>query len=84
MNLSTGAVTTLTTGTYGAITYSYSNVPTGALSGTGACRTHHHRVGAVLMPGLYHGRAFARGAWDSSLPVRSRAEGKVPSALPVA
>src|SRR5439155_868630 len=35
-NWQVSGVTTLTTGTYGAITYSYSNVPTGALSGTGA------------------------------------------------
>jgi hypothetical protein len=35
-NWQISGVTTLTTGTYGAITYSYSNVPTGALSGTGA------------------------------------------------
>jgi hypothetical protein len=35
-NWQVSGVTTLTTGTYGAINYSYSNVPTGALSGTGA------------------------------------------------
>lgn len=35
-NWQVSGVTTLTTGTYGAITYLYSNVPTGALSGTGA------------------------------------------------
>jgi len=35
-NWQVSGVTTLTTGTYGAITYSYSNVPTGALSGTGS------------------------------------------------
>ena len=41
-NWQISGVTTLTTGTYGAITYSYSNVPTGALSGTG----RHQRAGA--------------------------------------
>jgi Carboxypeptidase regulatory-like domain len=35
-NWQISGVTTMTTGTYGAITYSYSNVPTGALSGTGS------------------------------------------------
>ena len=35
-NWQVSGVTTLTTGTYGAINYSYSNVPTGALSGTGS------------------------------------------------
>ncbi len=35
-NWQVSGVTTLTTGTYGNLTYSYSNVPTGALAGTGA------------------------------------------------
>jgi carboxypeptidase family protein len=35
-NWQVSGVTTFTTGTYGAINYSYSNAPTGALSGTGA------------------------------------------------
>ena len=51
-NWQISGVTTLTTGTYGAITYSYSNVPTGALSGTGAINGGASRVVFSCDPNL--------------------------------
>ena len=51
-NWQVSGVTTLTTGTYGAITYSYSNVPTGALSGTGAINGGASRVVFTCDPNL--------------------------------
>jgi hypothetical protein len=45
-------VTTITSGTYGAFSYSYANVPTGALSGTGAINGGGSRVVIVCDPNL--------------------------------
>ena len=57
-------VTTLTTGTYGGFTYRYSNVPTGALTGTGAInggRRSRRRVVFTCDPNLPRGeRTFER------------------------
>jgi hypothetical protein len=54
-------VTTITSGTYGALTYSYSNVPTGAYSGTGAINGQGSRVIITCDPNLPRGdRTFQR------------------------
>jgi hypothetical protein len=54
-------VTTMTTGTYGNLTYSYANVPTGALSGTGAINGGGSRVVFTCDPNLPRGeRTFER------------------------
>jgi hypothetical protein len=54
-------VTTITSGTYAALTYSYSNVPTGALSGTGSINGGATRVIITCDPNLSRGdRTFER------------------------
>jgi len=54
-------VTTITSGTYGSLTYSYSNVPTGTLSGTGGINTGGSRVIITCNPNLPRGdRTFER------------------------
>ena len=54
-------VTTITTGTYGGFTYNYVNVPTGALSGTGAINGGASRVVVTCDPNLPRGeRTFER------------------------
>jgi len=54
-------VTTITSGTYGGLGYSYSNVPTGALSGTGAINGGASRVIITCDPNLPRGeRTFER------------------------
>ena len=54
-------VTTITSGTYGSLTYSYSNVPTGTLSGTGGINTGGSRVSITCNPNLPRGeRTFER------------------------
>jgi hypothetical protein len=60
-NWQISGVTTLTSGTYGSLTYSYSNVPTGALSGTGAINGGASRVVFTCDPNLPRGdRTFER------------------------
>src|SRR5262245_58917723 len=54
-NWQVSGVTTLTNGTYGSLTYSYSNVPTGALSGTGAINGGASRVVFTCDPNLPRG-----------------------------
>jgi len=51
-NWQVSGVTTLTTGTFGSITYAYSNVPTGAFSGTGAINGGASRVVFTCDPNL--------------------------------
>ena len=54
-------VTTFTTGTYGNLSYSYANVPTGALSGTGSINGGGSRVVITCDPNLPRGdRTFER------------------------
>ena len=54
-------VTTISTGTYGGLGYSYSNVPTGALSGTGAINGGGSRAVITCDPNLPRGeRTFER------------------------
>jgi hypothetical protein len=48
-------VTTMTSGTYGGFTYSYTNVPTGALSGTGSINGLASRVVITCDPNLSRG-----------------------------
>ena len=60
-NWQVSGVTTLTTGTYGAITYSYSNVPTGALSGTGS-------INAPVTPATAPGPSRVVFTCDPNLP----------------
>jgi hypothetical protein len=60
-NWQVSGVTTFTTGTYGSLTYSFSNVPTGALSGTGAINGGASRVVFTCDPNLPRGeRTFER------------------------
>jgi len=54
-------VTTITSGTYAALTYSYSNVPTGALSGTGSINGGGTRVIITCDPNISRGdRTFEK------------------------
>jgi hypothetical protein len=54
-------VTTISTGTYGGLGYSYSNVPTGALTGTGAINGGGSRAVITCNPNLPRGeRTFQR------------------------
>jgi len=60
-NWQISGVTTLTTGTYGSLTYSFSNVPTGALSCTGSIYGGARRVVFTCDPNLARGeRSFER------------------------
>ena len=71
-------VTTFTTGTYGSLTYSYVNVPTGVFLGTGAINGLASRVVFTCDPNLPRGeRTFERqlrtecvAATDRSVPTR--------------
>jgi hypothetical protein len=72
-NWQVSGVTTFTTGTYGSITYSYSNVPTGALSGTGAINGGASRVVFTCDPNLPRGqRTFARRSRTAAPPADAR------------
>jgi Carboxypeptidase regulatory-like domain len=54
-------VTTITSGTYGGFTYNFANVPTGALTGTGAINGGASRVVITCDPNLSRGdRTFER------------------------
>jgi Carboxypeptidase regulatory-like domain/TonB-dependent Receptor Plug Domain len=60
-NWQISGVTTFTAGTYGSLTYSYSNIPTGALSGTGSINGGASRVVFTCDPNLPRGdRTFER------------------------
>ena len=80
-------VTTLTTGTYGGFTYNYVNVPTGALSGTGAINggaTTGALGGVVASRVVHHLRpepAAKRAHVRAAVPdrVRRAADRSVPS-----
>ena len=63
-------VTTLTTGTYGGFTYNYANVPTGALSGTGAI--NGGRPAAWSSPAIRICRGASAPSSGSSGPSASR------------
>jgi hypothetical protein len=60
-NWQVSGITTITSGTYQALNYSYSNVPTGALTGTGGIDTPGSRPNLVCNPNLSRGdRTFER------------------------
>jgi hypothetical protein len=54
-NWQISGITTITSGTYGALSYSYTNVPTGVLSGTGAIDAPGSRPDMVCNPNIPRG-----------------------------